>query len=615
MFLRVPETLGKSTTALKGELFAKDSTVPGWGTITDPDGDCRVHFDGSNLTITVPNKGPHLLDQGKQKLNAPRLLQPMEGDFTAEVRFQAFPPPLASTSAAQSGGPFVSAGLLILQDDRNFIRWERAVVDGTSIRLRMEMIVAGKSSYRQEWDIFDPNTSLLVERIGTKFSFKTKAALAAGVWSGRYVTSLAMSQKLKVGVFAVNNTTKELTALLQGFKLTALGPNQAVAASTSFTNGMMIPQYGTVVDPDGDCQFVVNNGTALTINVPKVAHDLMPMPDRLMLNAPRVLKNVAGDFVASTTVNPISKPVAKASSTGRPGILAAGLLIWQDDKNFIRWERVAIDAKEERLRLQHYEAGSNKLDKEFESEGDAIPLQVERNGNQFLFRGGSTAGGFAKVLHVATLELPARLKIGVHATNTTGADFTPEFQSFVAFSETDAKKVTRFSTPPPGTFPLLPMPDLLDLAKKPAPADAFKRSDIPAEVLAKLRTGARTLPRNSWRFLAMSATPKSSAWHLPPPVAGSRLAACALAVPNCLTLQTANSLSRLTPAVRLWIWLQLAAMAKPWPWPGPRRRPCKCSTRPRVNLGQPFQRSLATYLTRFSALTERIWPSATVAGM
>ncbi len=61
--------------------------VTGWGKPEDPVGDCRFDRDGERLTITVPCKG-HQLDLASHRLNAPRLLREVEGDFVAQVRIE-----------------------------------------------------------------------------------------------------------------------------------------------------------------------------------------------------------------------------------------------------------------------------------------------------------------------------------------------------------------------------------------------------------------------------------------------------------------------------------------------------------------------------------------------
>ena len=80
-------------------------TIPGFGTVVDPDGDCRFD-DRVKLTIRVPNTLHGLTyrpEPGQSKLNAPRLVQDVKGDFQFVIKVQAFP--ITKTKASTSGRP------------------------------------------------------------------------------------------------------------------------------------------------------------------------------------------------------------------------------------------------------------------------------------------------------------------------------------------------------------------------------------------------------------------------------------------------------------------------------------------------------------------------------
>ncbi len=99
------------------------STIAGWGTVTDPDKDCEYRFtaDQLKLSITVPAKAHDL--SPVRGLNAPRILRSIRGDFTVQVKVTAdFKPGVISTG---KGRPFNGAGLLIWENEENFLRIER----------------------------------------------------------------------------------------------------------------------------------------------------------------------------------------------------------------------------------------------------------------------------------------------------------------------------------------------------------------------------------------------------------------------------------------------------------------------------------------------------------
>ena len=99
--------------------------------------------------------------------------------------------------------------------------------------------------------------------------------------------------------------------------------------------------WGTVVDPAGDCTVVEDKGV-LRIVVPGIWRDLNPTAERNKnLLAPRVLQPVTGDFLAEVKVGEFERPKANTSSNGICSYVGAGLLVWKDDKNFLRWGRAA----------------------------------------------------------------------------------------------------------------------------------------------------------------------------------------------------------------------------------------------------------------------------------
>ena len=104
----------------------KPQEISGWGEAIDPDGDCQVTERDGDVTITVRNTHHDLTYTDEYtKLNSPRIVQAVDGDFTLQVTVHAFPMP---GDVASSGGrfSFVSSGLLIWVDDKNFIRFERS---------------------------------------------------------------------------------------------------------------------------------------------------------------------------------------------------------------------------------------------------------------------------------------------------------------------------------------------------------------------------------------------------------------------------------------------------------------------------------------------------------
>ena len=93
--------------------------------------------------------------------------------------------------------------------------------------------------------------------------------------------------------------------------------------------------WGTPTDPASDCRLNAENGK-LTITIPGGTHDLSPTSGGM--SAPRVLRKIEGDFRAQVKVTGEFKPGDKAHSPKTVPYNAAGLLIWHDNKNYVRFE-------------------------------------------------------------------------------------------------------------------------------------------------------------------------------------------------------------------------------------------------------------------------------------
>lgn len=192
-------------------------TIKGWGSAVDPDGDCKFEEKDGTVTITVPGTNHDLTYQDAVgKLNAPRLLREVEGDFTLEVKVLKFPK--RDADAKMTGMfPFVSAGLLIWKDDKNFFRIERAAV-GEPPFAYLGGIIDGANARHQGGEISDTDTVLRAERKGNKLTFSARDADATN-WSDLHTEEIDLPAKLMVGVETVNTIDKAFPAKFQSLEL------------------------------------------------------------------------------------------------------------------------------------------------------------------------------------------------------------------------------------------------------------------------------------------------------------------------------------------------------------------------------------------------------------
>lgn len=195
----------------------KAQTIEGWGTVIDPDRDCKVKEDGGKVTITVPTTHHDLTytDDGK-KLNAPRILRDVKGDFRVQVKVRAFPLPQANTSSSGKHS-FVSSGLLVWHDDKNFLRFDRAAAGGPFPFVWAEHFEDGKSVTHKLVRAGADDTLLRVVRTGDKLTLSFSGD--GENWTEVFAEDVKLPEKLKIGVLAINTTTTEFAPILEEFKV------------------------------------------------------------------------------------------------------------------------------------------------------------------------------------------------------------------------------------------------------------------------------------------------------------------------------------------------------------------------------------------------------------
>jgi regulation of enolase protein 1 (concanavalin A-like superfamily) len=201
----------------KGREAAQPATpkqIAGWGTWVDPDNDCEVRVEGKEaLLIRVP-ASPHDLwpenPEPKQRTNAPRVVQDVDGDFTVEVK----------VVGRVLGGEFFRSGAVVIwQDERNFVRFERAgsFRDKTPRHYCwLHVFTDGKRVVNlQREPVQDADTILRLSRRGSKLD----ASFSQD--DGKTFTNypeqdLAFAAAVKVGVAALNASKAPFEVRFEG---------------------------------------------------------------------------------------------------------------------------------------------------------------------------------------------------------------------------------------------------------------------------------------------------------------------------------------------------------------------------------------------------------------
>jgi regulation of enolase protein 1 (concanavalin A-like superfamily) len=204
----------------------KPRTIEGWGTVSDPADDCTVKLEKRKLMITVPG-GTHDLNQAIGGMKAPRILQEVEGDFTAQVKLTGeFKP--GDKAAGDNTRPFNSAGLLLWRDEKNYIRLERNIwwaAEQGKYACFPPLIEQYRDGEYQETnprgtldEFFKGNSTWLrLERRGNKaiasYSHDGKE------WTEAKEITVDLPKKLRVGVAVVNTSAKAFAVEFEELKI------------------------------------------------------------------------------------------------------------------------------------------------------------------------------------------------------------------------------------------------------------------------------------------------------------------------------------------------------------------------------------------------------------
>ena len=191
--------------------------------------------------------------------------------------------------------------------------------------------------------------------------------------------------------------------------------------------GKELAGWGLAIDPDGDCQINVE-GQALSMTIPGKLHDLNAEIDTY--NAPRVLRDVDGDFEIQVKVVGDFKPGTPFTRKGALPSMGAGLVVWRDADNFIRLERAAA--------LNRGKIGTFAIFEEREGgsgsaahNGPLTPgtayLKLVRRGSR-IFGLTSKDGKHWTQLKPIDTVWPSELKVGLDAVTSSSDPFAVRFE-------------------------------------------------------------------------------------------------------------------------------------------------------------------------------------------
>ena len=200
---------------------AGNAPATAWGTVVDPDGDVIIRPSARSLTMEIPGT-PHLLAPERGKMNAPRVVSPVAGDFVATVRVEGqFRPSRETTMKSLS--PREAAGLLLWKDPANYlsVQHRASMDDGKLIhQVVLEELVSGSKGVTRRQPLPDGPVLLRLTRQGGKVTAFYSSD--GREWKDlKPVDTTWAEGEARVGVVAVSTSTGAHPVKFEGYHLEA----------------------------------------------------------------------------------------------------------------------------------------------------------------------------------------------------------------------------------------------------------------------------------------------------------------------------------------------------------------------------------------------------------
>jgi hypothetical protein len=194
--------------------------------------------------------------------------------------------------------------------------------------------------------------------------------------------------------------------------------------------------WGDAVDPRGECRFHEEAGR-FTMHVPGGNYQLLPGMDH-NFNAPRLLREVDGDFSAIVEVQPFDIKGQPLPGVGSSPYQGAGLVVWQDSKNYIRYLIARMPKVGGPGPCAHtlvFAGGNSRLEKINELQPNQRYLNLERQGKTYRVRWGTDGRTWDDAIALPEVDFPRRMQVGLLAVNMSTQEFAPVFEEYRVLAE------------------------------------------------------------------------------------------------------------------------------------------------------------------------------------
>jgi hypothetical protein len=217
-----------------------------------------------------------------------------------------------------------------------------------------------------------------------------------------------------------------------------------------------VSMVGPLIDPEKDCKLIKDEDSMkIKIEIPggrvrSLAPYVVTSLDKKkpLHNAPMTLIDVEGDFAALVEVTGAWAPGTKLPEDRQGNEIpftfnGAGLLLYQDQDNFVRFERsqgVAVDTLQpiHKMLFEVVKDGKHVDNQAYPPvrEGPVYLLLMRRKGR--VVCGASLNLGAPPVpVKAVDLDFPAKVKIGLSASNISANPFVATFENFAVLKDVE----------------------------------------------------------------------------------------------------------------------------------------------------------------------------------
>ena len=208
----------------------------------------------------------------------------------------------------------------------------------------------------------------------------------------------------------------------------------AAAPPLADAKNAVIRGWGRVVEPDRDCEVALKDG-ALGIKIPGKPHDFAAeVPS---YNAPRVMREIQGDFIAEVVVGGSMDPGETSLEPKSWPYHGAGLMVVKDPNNYVTAHRASAFVNGKIRHFANFELRRGGRLAISHSSNDIPPdqdlhLRLERRGKTF-YHAMSPDGIHWSSYEPIELELPPAAQLGVAAVNTSNRPLAVRFRDLKVF--------------------------------------------------------------------------------------------------------------------------------------------------------------------------------------